>query len=198
MRLTNLDSSMLLPEFGSKAEWMCKEFDSFIRPNALRSRCLTAPLDKEALEQCTEQELEQYFDSFGLADYYPDVSKERKIYMLLTQQNFWTRLSTKTALKALVQYIFDEVEIELEIQDNLAFDKQGQLVDPDALDTFYIEVIPKDGVLPENAMQRVVDNVYKFVRNTQCIKGIIYRYESEIIAYSSMATHNSYSVEHFI
>ena len=82
MKLSNIESRKLLPRFASKIAWLMDALDSIIKPISHRVKSIDAPLTMESIEACTDDELEALYDQYGVAKYYPDLSRQTRNKML--------------------------------------------------------------------------------------------------------------------
>lgn len=143
-----------------------------------RLDCLPAPMTLEACEALTDDEMQAFFNQFGLAKYYPDISHYRRAWLLFMQNRLWRLLGTPTAIETLCTYLFDDVDVSLDIQDNLAFDADGNLVDEALLDVFDAELTVSSPYLPDNMLYRVLANIIKFTRNQEWLRNFIFLFEA--------------------
>ena len=181
MKLSNIESKKLLPRFASDIAWVMDALDELIRETAQRVKSIDAPLTMEAIEACTDAELEALYDQYGVAKYYPDLSRETRNKMLFEMCRIYRYLGTPKAIEVLCDYIFDGVSLDLTALDNLAFDDSGDLVDPDLLDVFDIEISPTDPVVDETINARILANVIRFSRNSQSLRRIIYDFPQDFV-----------------
>ncbi len=178
MKLSNIVSKDLLPDFAQSISWVMNALDFVIADIRTRSRSIDAPLTMAAVEALTDEELQALYNQYGLAMYYPDISRARRNWMLYNMARIWRYLGTPKAVEFLCQYIFSDIDIELRVHDNGAFDEEGRLVNPDMVDVFDIEIIPGATILPPEANQRILENVIRFSRNSQALRQIYYSYDT--------------------
>lgn len=178
MKLSNIVSKDLLPEFAESISWVMNAFDHIIQDIKARSVSIDAPLTMESIEALTDEDLQALYNQYGLALYYPDISRARRNWMLYNMARIWRYLGTPKAVEFLCQYIFSDIDIELKVHDNGAFDEEGRLVNPDLVDVFDIEIIPGVTILPPEANQRILENVIRFSRNSQALRQIYYSYDT--------------------
>lgn len=178
MKLSNIVSKELLPDFAESISWVMNALDSIIQVIKARSLSIDAPLTMESIEALTDEELQALYAQYGLALYYPDISRARRNWMLYNMARIWRYLGTPKAVEFLCQYIFSDIDIELKVHDNGAFDAEGRLVNPDLVDVFDIEIIPGVTILPTEANQRILENVIRFSRNSQALRQIYYSYDT--------------------
>lgn len=173
MRLKDIHSALLLPEFSEKAAFLQDGFDILIKSNIDRIPAIDAPLTLESIEALTDEELQAFYAEYGIAEYYPDLSRETRNKMLFWMSKLWRFMGTPAAVEILCKYIFDDLDLSLTITDNLAFDSQGALVDPNSLDLFDVTIEPSTNSLPADAIQRIEKNVLNFARNSQTIRNLV-------------------------
>ena len=118
------------------------------------------------------------FEQFGLAKYYPDISHERRAWMLWMQNLLWRKLGTPKALETLCMYLFDDVTVHLEVKDNGAWDALGNLTDEDLLDVFDAELTIDSLNLPSEMLERVKANIIRFVRNQEWMRAFVFLFEA--------------------
>lgn len=174
MKLIDLHSAELLPEFAQAIAWAQDGFDLCTRAAASRIVAVDAPSTLEAIHALTDNEIEAYYAQYGVAEYYPDLSRETREKMLYWMARLYRYLGTPRAIEILCRYIFDGAPLNVVVHDNLAFDEYGHLIDSTLLDVFDIEVLPTGETLPANATQRILDNVIAFSRNSQSLRDIYY------------------------
>ena len=178
MKLSNIVSKELLPDFAESISWVMNALDSIIQVIKARSVSIDAPLTMESIEALTDEELQALYAQYGLALYYPDISRSRRNWMLYNMARIWRYLGTPKAVEFLCQYIFSDIDIELKVHDNEAFDSTGRLINPDLVDVFDVEILPGVNILPPEANQRILENVIRFSRNSQALRQIYYSYDT--------------------
>jgi len=187
MRLNNIKSTQLLPQQSSnqgeasieeRLEWICSAFDTFVKSIDARRLALAAPYALEAIKKLTDEELQQYFREFDLATYYPDLPRASREMMLYEQLKNFRILGTKAAIQAMIQYLFGDNPISLEIMDNLAFDENGVLVNESLLNLYDAVVTIENPTLDKFQLSRIFANLTKFNRSSQKLRGISLRYET--------------------
>lgn len=200
MKLETLDSRMILPstfvEDGEipvmeRLAWACAAFDIFVKGVDARRLVLSAPYSLESIQALTDDELQQYYKEFGLATYYPDISRNARNLMLYDEQRLYHKLGTKAAVEALVQYIFGDNPITLEITDNLAFGADGQMISESLLNLYDATITAEIASLDRFQLARIFDNITKFNRDTQQLRNIIIRYESEQTLHFTMVPNDT-------
>jgi hypothetical protein len=179
MKLSNIESRKLLPRFASKIAWLMDALDSIIKPISERVKSIDAPLTLEAIAALTDEELEVLYEQYGVAQYYPDLSRSTRDLMLYEMCKIYRYLGTPHAIELLCNYIFDNVPLNVHVLDNLAFDDQGTLIDATLLDVFDIEVNPELPVLSVDATARLIANIIRFSRNSQALRDIIYTFSED-------------------
>ena len=174
MKLTNINSSQLLPRFAAESKWLCDAFDELVKAVNTRTESLPAPLTIESIERLTDEELQAFYEQFGLVIYYPDISRDRRNWLLFQVYKYWVSLGTKKAVETLVQYIFDNVTVHIKVYDNLAYGVNGTIIHPELLDMFDVEVLPLSEGLPDNATARILANILIFSPNSQTLRDLWY------------------------
>ena len=178
MQLKDIHSQELLPEFASDVVFAANAFDEMMRYAANRIDCLPAPLTLESALELTDEEQAAYFEQYGLAKYYPDISHDKRSWMLWMQNKLWRYLGTPHSIETLCSYLFDEIPVRLKIYDNLAFDAHGQLIDESLLDVFYAELSIEKPSLPLGVLERIKANIIRFVRNQEWMRAFIFLFEA--------------------
>ena len=176
MKLSNIESRKLLPRFASKIAWLMDALDSIIKPISHRVKSIDAPLTMESIEACTDDELEALYDQYGVAKYYPDLSRQTRNKMLFEMCRIYRYLGTPKAIEVLCNYIFDCVQLNVKVEDNLAFDENGDLVDESLLDVFDVDVNPTQPIFGADVNARIIANIIRFSRNSQALRNIIYSF----------------------
>lgn len=183
MKLSNIESRKLLPRFASKIAWLMDALDSIIKPISERVKSIDAPLTLEAIAALTDEELEALYDQYGVAQYYPELSRSTRDLMLYEMCKIYRYLGTPHAIELLCNYIFDNVPLNVHVIDNLAFDEHGTLIDATLLDTFDIEVNPNLPVLSVDTTARLLANIIRFSRNSQALRDVIYTFSEDFDLY---------------
>lgn len=179
MKLSDIESRKLLPRFASKIAWLMDALDSIIKPISERVKSIDAPLTLEAIAALTDEELEALYDQYGVAQYYPELSRSTRDLMLYEMCKIYRYLGTPHAIELLCNYIFDNVPLNVHVIDNLAFDEHGTLIDATLLDVFDIEVNPDLPVLSVAATARLLANIIRFSRNSQALRDVIYTFSED-------------------
>ena len=178
MQLKDIHSQELLPEFASDVVFAANAFDEMMRYAANRIDCLPAPLTLESALELTDEEQAAYFEQYGLAKYYPDISHDKRSWMLWMQNKLWRYLGTPHSIETLCSYLFDEIPVRLKIYDNLAFDAHGQLIDESLIDVFDAELSVEKPSLPSGVLERIKANIIRFVRNQEWMRAFIFLFEA--------------------
>ena len=178
MKLKDIHSQELLPEFASDVVFAANAFDEMMRYAANRIDCLPAPLTLESALELTDEEQAVYFEQYGLAKYYPDISHDKRSWMLWMQNKLWRYLGTPHSIETLCSYLFDEIPVRLKIHDNLAFDAGGQLIDESLIDVFDAELSVEKPSLPSGVLERIKANIIRFVRNQEWMRAFIFLFEA--------------------
>ena len=176
MKLSDIESKQLLPRFAGNISWVMDALDRLIKETAQRVKSIDAPLTMESIEACTDAELEALYEQYGVAKYYPDLSRETRNKMLYEMCRIYRYLGTPHAIEVLCNYIFDGVQLNVKVFDNLAFDEDGTLVDESLLDVFDIEVNPTEPIFGADVNARILANIIRFSRNSQALRNIIYTF----------------------
>ena len=176
MRLGNIESKQLLPRFANKIAWVQNAFDSIVKAVFARAKSIDAPLTMESIQALNDDELQALYEQYGIAQYYPDLSRDTRDNMLYEMCRIYRYLGTPKAVEILCNYIFDGVPLNLRLKDNLAFDETGHLVDESLLNIFDIEIEPQVASLPQSAQDRIIANILRFSRNSQTLRDIYYEY----------------------
>lgn len=174
MKLSDIESKQLLPRFAADISWLMNAFDSIIKPICERVKSIDAPLTLESIQACTDEELEALYDQYGVAQYYPDLSRETRDLMLFEMVKIYRYLGTPKAIEILCKYIFDNNPIVVKVLDNLAFNDDGVLIDESLLDVFDVNVESQSAFLDEYANARILANIIRFSRNSQFLRYIYY------------------------
>ena len=174
MRLKDIDSKQLLPEFARDVDWIQDAFDEIVKGVYNKAKSIDAPLTMEAIEALTDSELQALYEQYGIAIYYPDLDRSIRNQMFYEMCRMYRYLGTPKAIEILVKYIFNTVQLNSIVHDNLAFNEYGELVDESLLDVFDLEVAPFYEALPADGADRILDNIIHFSRNTQQIRDIFY------------------------
>lgn len=186
MKLDDVQSKQLLPRFADDVEWIQQAFDVIVKHANERAKSIDAPLSMEAIQALTDEELQALYEQYGIAIYYPDLSRDTRKKMLFEMCRIYRYLGTPKAIETLCDYIFDWVELNVKVVDNQAFDENGRLVNPSMLDTFDIEIDPQIPVLDTNAHARLLENIIHFSRNSQGLNGINYDFPENLDLYVAL------------
>jgi hypothetical protein len=179
MRLHDVHSADLLPRFANDAEWEQNALDVFVISFRAASYGLGAPYSMQAIEALDDSDLMAYYAQYGIAIYYPDLSRQTRNDMLFELARIYRYLGTPYAVQLLCRYIFDESEsVMVEVVDNIAWEN-GELVDSSLLDLFDLEISFSSPVLTPEKHARIIENVFRFCRNSQTLRDTIYIFPGE-------------------
>ena len=191
MKLNDIQSKALLPRFANGYTWVQNAFDIIVKKVFERAKSIDAPLTMESIQALNEAELQALYEQYGIAEYYPDLSRETRDNMLYEMCRIYRYLGTPKAVEILCKYIFDGTPLDVTVLDNLAFDDNGNLIDASLLDIFDIAINPQDAVLDEWAHNRILANIIRFSRNSQALRDIYYDYIEQFALPVYMAVHSS-------
>ena len=178
MKLDDAKTSELLPLPMQYAAFLTDAFDTFLHYMSGRANSLPAPMTLEACKALNDEEMQVLYDDFGLAKYYPDISHDRRAWLLWKQQDLWRWLGTPKAIETLCMYLFDDVDVHLEVKDNEAWDADGNLIAEDLLDVFDAELTIDSLNLPSEMFERVKANIILFVRNQEFLRAFVFLFEA--------------------
>lgn len=178
MKLDDAKTSELLPLPMQYAAFLTDAFDTFLHYMSGRANSLPAPMTLEACKALNDEEMQVLYDDFGLAKYYPDISHDRRAWLLWKQQDLWRWLGTPKAIETLCMYLFDDVDVHLEVKDNEAWDAHGNLIHEDLLDVFDAELTIDSLNLPPEVFERVKANIIRFVRNQEWMRAFTFLFEA--------------------
>ena len=178
MKLNDAKTSEFLTQWAEKGRFLTDGLDDILHYANGRIDGLPAPVTLESCIALTDDEQMAMFEQFGLAKYYPDISHERRAWMLWMQNLLWRKLGTPKALETLCMYLFDDVSVHLEVKDNEAWDSLGNLTDEDLLDVFDAELTIDSLNLPSEMLERVKANIIRFVRNQEWMRAFTFLFEA--------------------
>lgn len=179
MKIDDIESKKLLPNWAHDADWIQAAFDQIVLMCAVRLPAIDAPLTMQAIQCLTDEELREWYARFGVVEYYPDLNRETREKMLYWLARLYRYLGTPHAIRVLCDYIYNDLPLDVTVIDNLAFDGET-LVDPTLLDLFDVEIdAGSAGISPTHAY-RLVNNILRIARNSQTLRKIIYDYASDI------------------
>ena len=178
MKLKDAKTSEFLTEWAETGKYLEDGLDDILHYADGRIDSLPAPFTLESCIALTDDEQMAMFEQFGLAKYYPDISHERRAWMLWMQNLLWRKLGTPKALETLCMYLFDDVTVHLEVKDNGAWDALGNLTDEDLLDVFDAELTIDSLNLPSEMLERVKANIIRFVRNQEWMRAFVFLFEA--------------------
>lgn len=178
MKLNDAKTSEFLTQWAESGKYLEDGLDDILHYANGRIDGLPAPVTLESCIALTDDEQMAMFEQFGLAKYYPDISHERRAWMLWMQNLLWRKLGTPKALETLCMYLFDDVTVHLEVKDNGAWDSLGNLTDEDLLDVFDAELTIDSLNLPSEMFERVKANIIRFVRNQEWMRAFVFLFEA--------------------
>lgn len=178
MKLNDAKTSEFLTQWAEAGKYLTDGLDDILHYANGRIDGLPAPVTLESCIALTDDEQMAMFEQFGLAKYYPDISHERRAWMLWMQNLLWRKLGTPKALETLCMYLFDDVTVHLEVKDNGAWDSLGNLTDEDLLDVFDAELTIDSLNLPSEMLERVRANIIRFVRNQEWMRAFTFLFEA--------------------
>lgn len=178
MKLNDAKTSEFLTEWAEAGKYLTDGLDDILHYADGRIGGLPAPVTLESCIALTDDEQMAMFEQFGLAKYYPDISHERRAWMLWMQNLLWRKLGTPKALETLCMYLFDDVAVHLEVRDNEAWDRLGNLIHEDLLDVFDAELTIDSLNLPSEMLERVKANIIRFVRNQEWMRAFVFLFEA--------------------
>ena len=178
MKLNDAKTSEFLTQWAEAGRFLTDGLDDILHYANGRIDGLPAPVTLESCIALTDDEQMAMFEQFGLAKYYPDISHERRAWMLWMQNLLWRKLGTPKALETLCMYLFDDVAVHLEVKDNEAWDSLGNLTDEDLLDVFDAELTIDSLNLPSEMLERVKANIIRFVRNQEWMRAFTFLFEA--------------------
>lgn len=178
MKLKDAKTSEFLTQWAETGKYLEDGLDDILHYANGRIDSLPAPFTLESCIALTDDEQMAMFEQFGLAKYYPDISHERRAWMLWMQNLLWRKLGTPKALETLCMYLFDDVTVHLEVKDNGAWDSLGNLTDEALLDVFDAELTIDSLNLPSEMLERVKANIIRFVRNQEWMRAFVFLFEA--------------------
>lgn len=179
MRIDDIESKKLLPNWAHGADWIQAAFDQIVLMCAGRLPAIDAPLTMQAIQCLTDEELREWYARFGVVEYYPDLNRETREKMLYWLARLYRYLGTPHAIRVLCDYIYNDLPLDVTVIDNLAFDGET-LVDPTLLDLFDVEIDAGSAGISPTQAYRLVNNILRIARNSQTLRKIIYDYASDI------------------
>lgn len=178
MKLNDAKTGEFLTQWAETGKYLTDGLDDILHYANGRIDSLPAPVTLESCIALTDDEQMAMFEQFGLAKYYPDISHERRAWMLWMQNLLWRKLGTPKALETLCQYLFDDVTVHLEVKDNEAWDSLGNLIHEDLLDVFDAELTIDSLNLPSEMLERIKANIIRFVRNQEWMRAFTFLFEA--------------------
>ena len=178
MKLNDAKTGEFLTQWAESGKYLTDGLDDILHYANGRIDSLPAPVTLESCIAMTDDEQMAMFEQFGLAKYYPDISHQRRAWMLWMQNLLWRKLGTPKALEVLCMYLFDDVTVHLEVKDNEAWDTHGNLINEDLLDVFDAELTIDSLNLPSEMLERVKANIIRFVRNQEWMRAFTFLFEA--------------------
>ena len=180
MKLNDCHSVDLTPvNYAERLGWACAAFDEFVHTLDARRFALSAPFSMIAIKALTDEEMQVYYREIGLATYYADLPRSARENMLFAELANLRKLGTVAAVESLCQYIFGDNPVALTIQDSLAFDVSGNLVNKSLLNLYDAIITISNPVLDSFQLSRIFSNMTRFGRVSQKLRGIVMRYETD-------------------
>lgn len=180
MKLSELETIKLLPQFAKAYEYACKALDQWMAANHTRSNALSQPWTLESIAALTEAELQEAYKIYSDAVYYPDLSRQARNEFLYEQIVNIRKKGTKTAIQNLMKYIYKDMSVS--IDDDLAFDRNGNLIDASMLHKYMLSVGIDPAEMPDYLTSRILDNIRKFMRASAALYSLSYTSDAEISA----------------
>lgn len=178
MKLNDAKTGEFLTQWAESGKYLTDGLDDILHYANGRIDGLPAPVTLESCIAMTDDEQMAMFEQFGLAKYYPDISHQRRAWMLWMQNLLWRKLGTPKALEILCMYLFDDVAVHLEVKDNEAWDSLGNLIHEEMLDVFDAELTIDSLNLPSEMLERVRANIIRFVRNQEWMRAFVFLFEA--------------------
>lgn len=172
MKLSDLESMKLMPKYATAYEFACKALDSWMEETHSRADALSSPWTLEGIAALTEEELQQAYKIYSMADYYPELPRDSRNRFLFEQIVNIRKRGTVEALTALMRYIYPDMTVTFD--DVLAFDENGNIIDSSLLHKYGITINLDLDTLPEYVTGRILDNLKRFMRATAALESISY------------------------
>lgn len=172
MKLSDLESMKLMPRYATAYEFACKALDSWMEETHSRADALSSPWTLEGIAALTEEELQQAYKIYSMADYYPELPRDSRNRFLFEQIVNIRKRGTVEALTALMRYIYPDMTVTFD--DVLAFDENGNIIDSNLLHRYGITINLDLDTLPEYVTGRILDNLKRFMRATAALESISY------------------------
>lgn len=180
MLIQNIDSKQLLPEWAHGIDWIQVVFDALVKRFVSRIPVIDCPLTLASIQGLTDSELQEWYARYGVVEYYPELSRTTRENLLYWLARLYRYLGTPESVRVLCDYIFDEAPLSVDVRDNLAFNADGELVDESLLDLFDIAIDAETSSITLDQYERIVRNVLSIARNSQTLRNVYFRYDSEI------------------
>lgn len=178
MRLSELESMILLPHFAEGYEFACDALDEWMKQRVSFKDALSSPWTLEGIAALSEDGLQEAYKIYSTAEYYPDLPRADRNRFLFEQIVNIRKLGTIEAVKALMQYIYPGMSVT--IDDMIAFDGSGNVIDSTLLHCYDVHINLDLTQLPNYVMSRVTDNIRRFMRVTASLHNIAYEAGVEI------------------
>ena len=180
MKFDDLHTAELLPAWAASTAFGCDAVDLYVPVIRRGFRTLAAPLTLDACLALSDEEMQAFYAELNILKYYPAISHETQAKVLCELEHLRRYLGTPRAMELLVEYIFDQHAVRVTVNDNEAWDAAGNLIAPDALDTFTVTASPEVAYLPANTQQLLLDNVLAVSRNSQGFDGFRFVIEDDM------------------
>ena len=177
MKLHDINSSELMPSFANDYAWANKAFDQYINRMNNRSLASEAPFTLEGIQALSNEELQEYYKLYSIAQYYPDIPRGRRDAFLFWQMMNIRKMGTIAAIEQLIYYINPDVTPI--IDDMIAFDDNGNIAHPELLHKYRLTL--NIASIDEFTQKRIVDNIRFFMRATAQLDDIIVGYVINIV-----------------
>lgn len=181
MKLKDIISTGLLPRFAKDSAWCQAALDTWVRSAVGKFAALGVPFTFEAVKALTDEELQELYKQYNIVEYYPDLSRTTRELMIYNISKLRRRLGTKAAVVALVQYVFDGLNLSVDIYDNLAFNETGELIDASLIDVYDVEITLSDAVLTDEIRKRLLNNIFRLVPDRLGLRNIIFTYPANYV-----------------
>lgn len=177
MKLHDINSFDLMPKFAHDYAWANKAFDQYINHMNNRSLASEAPFTLEGIQALSNEELQEYYKIYSIAQYYPDIPRGRRDAFLFWQIMNIRKSGTIEAIEQLINYISPDVTPI--INDMIAFDDSGMVAHPELLHKYRLTLDVAS--IDEFTQKRIVDNIKLFMRATAQLDDIVVVYVVNIV-----------------
>lgn len=164
MKLSELESLKLMPRFAEAYTWACKAFDEWISQTHTRADALSIPWSLEGIAALSDEELINAYEVYSKIPYFSDLPREYRNRILFTQMISLQKGITLEVLRDIFEYISPSPIHLATIDDTLAFDEIGNLVDEDYLHLYNINFYESEGNLSAITIERIISTLKKFMR----------------------------------